>query len=131
MTVPVRETTPYRDQVKTERRAGWLERRSGGSWIDVLPTGDPDIDADHPGFTNGSNFGGGYQDLRFRWLMDGNVEIEGVVTGVSAGDVIFTLPPPLYTPDLGGNLPVAGVDPNTGLHVGFEIRTNGDVVFLG
>jgi len=131
---PIREHDPYRDQMRDQHRTSRLERRKGGGWVYVGVTLDSAgvliVD-----FTTGSNKGGRFQPLRFRWAMDGTLpEIQGVVTGVAPGDVIFTLPG-LYAPitldPAALDMPIPGVDPDTGLHVAFEVRANGDVVFVG
>jgi hypothetical protein len=60
-----------------------------------------------PDFQNGwTNAGAGRVPLRFRWLPDSGLEIQGSVGGGSPGTVVFTLPdhttPPysdIYRPD--------------------------------
>lgn len=124
MSRPITEYTPPRDQAAHGFRTAQLERQTGGSWI-YVGSGAP-----APNFTNGGNMGGDWQTLRFRWLLDGGIDIEGVVTGVSPGDVIFTLPSPLYIRDPDGDLPVPGVNIADGSHAAFTIKSNGDVVYL-
>lgn len=131
MTKPVQEYTPPRDASHRGFRLSQIERKTGGSWIYVVtgPT-DPLVSPESPVFQNDwGNMGGDWQVLRFRWLGDGTIEIEGVVTGGVVGTVIFTLPTPLYTrygPN-DGDLPVPGVNIADFSHAAFKIAVNGDV----
>lgn len=95
-----------------------LKHRSCGPWVNV---GDPGA----PPFTNGANAGGGLTPMRFRVLLGGGIEIQGSVTGVALGDVIFTLPAG-YRPD--SELRLAASD-DTGAFVAFRILASGDVIY--
>jgi hypothetical protein len=127
----IHEYTPPRDAGHRAFRLSQIERKTGGSWIYVgtFP-GDANTTILSPPFQNSwGNMGGGWQVLRFRWLSDGTIEIEGVVTGGVVGTVIFTLPTPLYTrygPN-DGDLPVPGVNIADFSHAAFKIAVNGDV----
>jgi hypothetical protein len=129
VTRPLQEYSPPRDVGYQGFRLTQIERKTGGSWIYVGTTLDVNgvLYAD---FQNSwVNMGGDWQDLRFRWLIDGTIEIEGVVTGGAVGTVIFTLPTPLYTRygPSDGDLAVPGVNVSDFSHAGFKIAVNGDV----
>lgn len=111
------------------RRTRNLERLHHGPWIYVgsgtlLPDG-----LTSPDFENGwENIGGGLQEMRFRWLRNGGLEIQGSITGGTAASTIFTLPnDPLYLPD-DGELRRPASDGN-GQFIVYRILTTGEVMF--
>lgn len=95
-----------------------LRNRAAGIWIVVG-------DTDAPAFENGwSSAGGGFQALRFRWLLGGGVELQGSVTGGTLGTTVFTLPVG-YRPD---NEIRALASDDTGATVVIRITAAGAVI---
>ena len=99
MTRPIVEPSPARETASHGWREFQLERRPGpvhGRWIYVgTYPGDPGTTPDSPPFQNG--WANDVTDpaavpLRFRGVVGGGMEIEGVVSGGVAGTVVFTLP---------------------------------------
>src|SRR5262245_16948995 len=100
-----RETTESKVFGDHERRLVKNEKRIDGRWIYV---GNPDTDDDEssggayditPEFENGwDNSGSDAVPMRFRRKLNGNLDIEGSVTGGDVGTTVFTLPEG-YRPD--------------------------------
>ncbi len=104
-----------------ERRLLNAEKRTDGPWIYVGGTTD-----DSPPFENGwDNVGGTATPARFRWRLDGNLDLELAVGGGDLGTVIFTLPDG-WRPDYDARL--TAVD-DTGTVAIIEVLTDGSVSY--
>lgn len=145
MTVrPIRPTVPV-SLGFTADRARILERQEDGPWIYVglgilnndgtfnplLPndlTGVGTVPV--PPFQNGwANAGGTKQRMRFKWLFQGGIEIQGSVAGGAVGTTVFTLPVgPYYRPD-DGDLYRTAVD-DSGQPIAYLIQVDGQVIRL-
>lgn len=112
-----------------ERRMQAVEKRPPGPWIYVgtYPAG-PNTTPDSPPFEGvWQNSGGGETPMRFRWRTDGNLDIEGGVTGGAAGSTIFNLPAG-FVPDFDKRLPATDQFDN---HATVKILPSGAVSWKG
>lgn len=105
-----------------------------GQWHNVGAAGEPPM-------TAGANAGGTSVPMRFRiavgrpnvlddsgaiaYYCDKQLDFQGDMTGLLAGDTVFTLPPEFR---LDYDLPINGHD-DAGNHVPCRLYTNGDYVY--
>lgn len=91
---PLHPRSMHSDMAAFRRELDALKQRSGGPWVYVGA-------ADGPAFEGDFGNADGSAPMRFRWLIDGNLDIEGGFDpGTSSpGNTIFTLPGGRYTRD--------------------------------
>ncbi len=120
-----------RDEIGTkvygehEQRLKHVEKRVDGEWIYVgtYPT-DPNTTPDSPPLQNAWQLVP-LAPLRFRWLLNGNPDIQGKFSGGVADTIVFTLPSKVW-PDHDFATPYAGISDAPG---SLTVKTNGDVIW--
>ena len=114
-----------------EREIQALRKHAQGKWIYVGNDDSEDgsgTDVDSPAFQNGwDNIGGSEVPMRFRWRLDGKLDIEGGIIGGDVGTVVFTLPTG-WRPDFDFRLTCSSNDATV---VILKVESGGDVIYLG
>jgi len=123
MTQPFAPDTPAGRDAGLRRDTEMLRRRAHGPWHYIGEPGEAP-------YQNGSTMAPTAEipdpvPLRYRQLLGGGLEIQGDVTGVEPGDIVFTLP---EVARLDHDVPFSGHD-DQGNYVACRLYANGDFVF--